>query len=83
MLNDESDDDTSDSGSAGTCDFTFHFDESVGRVGDSIGRVDDSVGHVSGMGYGIFPWQELSQLMALFRWLCLYQKESSPNVVDS
>ena len=27
--------------------------------------------------------QELIQLVMLFRWLCLYQKELSPKVVDS
>ena len=27
--------------------------------------------------------QESSQLLALFRWLCLYQKELSPKTVDS
>ena len=47
MINDESDNDGSDSGYAGTCAFPFHFE-------DSIGRVDDSVGHVRGMDSGIF-----------------------------
>ena len=32
LLDDESDNDGSDSGSAGTCTFPFRFDESVGRV---------------------------------------------------
>ena len=38
-FNYESDNDGSDSGSAGTCNFTFCFDESVGRVCESVGRV--------------------------------------------
>ena len=47
MLDDESDDHGSDSGSAGTCGFPFHFRYSIGRVNDSVGRV-------RGMGSGIF-----------------------------
>ena len=39
LLYDVSDHDESDSGSSGTCAFPFHFDESVGRVGDSAGHV--------------------------------------------
>ena len=54
FFDDESDDDGSDSGSAGTCTFYFRFDESAGRVGDSIGHVDESVGRVSGMESGFF-----------------------------
>ena len=54
MLDDEYDDDGYDSGSAGTCAFTFCFDESVGRVGDSVGRIDDYVGRVRGVGSGVF-----------------------------
>ena len=46
-LNDESDDDGSDSGSAGTCTFPFRFDDSLGRVYNSVGRV-------SGVGSGVF-----------------------------
>ena len=46
-LDGESDDDGSESGSAGTCDFTFCFE-------DSVGSVDDSVVSVRGMGSGIF-----------------------------
>ena len=38
-VDDKSDDDGSGSGSAGTCTFPFHFDESVGRVGESVDRV--------------------------------------------
>ena len=49
-----SDDDGSDSGSAGTCAFNSRFDESVGRLGDSVGRVDESVGLVFDMGSGFF-----------------------------
>ena len=47
MLDDESDDDGSDSGYAGTCTFTFRFE-------DSVGCVDDYVGGVYGMGYDVF-----------------------------
>ena len=36
LFDDESDDDGSESGSPGTCDFTFCYDESVGSVGESI-----------------------------------------------
>ena len=39
LLNDKSDDDGSDSGSAGTCTFTFRFEESVGCVESPISRV--------------------------------------------
>ena len=54
FLDDESDNDGSDSGSAGTCAFPFCFDGSVGRVGDSVGRVDESFGCVSNMGSVVF-----------------------------
>ena len=54
FLNDESENDGSESGSAGTCAFPFCFDESVGRVGDSVVRFDDSVGCVRGMKFGVF-----------------------------
>ena len=47
LFDDESDDDGSTSGSAGTRAFTFRF-------GDSVVRVDDSVGCVCGVGSGIF-----------------------------
>ena len=47
FLDDESDDDGSESGSAGICKFTFCFDEYVGNV-------DDSVVHVHGVGCGVF-----------------------------
>ena len=46
-LNDESENDGSDSGSDGTCNFLFRFEE-------SIGRVDDSVGYVCGVVSGVF-----------------------------
>ena len=52
--NDESDDDGSDSRSAGTCDFPFCFEKSVGRVGDFVGSADVSVGSVCGAGSGVF-----------------------------
>ena len=47
MLDDESDDDGSGSGSAGTCAFPFHNEE-------YFGHVDNSVGCVRGVGSGIF-----------------------------
>ena len=75
-FDDESDDVGSDSGSAGTCNFPLCFDDYVGLVGKSVGRV-------SGIGFGIFFQQESIQLVTLFRWSCLYQKESIPKVVDS
>ena len=36
------------------CAFPFHFDESIGCVGDSVGRVDKSVCCVHGMGSEVF-----------------------------
>ena len=54
MLNDEFDNDGSDSGSAGMCDFPFRFEESIGSVDYSVGCVDDSVGPICGVGSGIF-----------------------------
>ena len=47
LINDESDNDGYDSGSASTCAFPFFFDNSVRCV-------DNSVGCVSGVGSGIF-----------------------------
>ena len=47
MLDDESDNDGYDPGSAGTCAFHLRFEESVGCV-------DDSVGRVHGVGSGVF-----------------------------
>ena len=52
-LNDESDDDGSDSRSAGTCALPFCFDESVGCVGVYIGFVGNSIGCVCGVGSGV------------------------------
>ena len=46
-LDDEPENDGYDSGSAGTCAFTFRFDEYVGRV-------DNFVGRVRGVGSGVF-----------------------------
>ena len=54
MLDDESDDDGYDSGSAGTCTFNFCFEDSVGCVDNSVGCVDNSVGFVCGVGPGVF-----------------------------
>ena len=34
------------------------------------------------LGLAFLSWQESSKLVTLFRWLCLYQKESSQKVVD-
>ena len=59
----------SGSGSSGMCDFTFFYDESVGRVG--------------GVGSGVLFRLELIQLVTFFRWLCFYQEELSPMLVDS
>ena len=53
-LDDEYENDGSESRPAGKCAFPFRFEESVVRVGDSVGRVEYSVGYVSGMGSGIF-----------------------------
>ena len=39
MLNDECENDGSDSGSAGTCTFHFRFEESIGLVDNYAGRV--------------------------------------------
>ena len=75
-VDDKSDDDGSGSGSAGTCTFPFHFDESVGRVGESVDRV-------SGVSLAFFFQKESSQLVTFFYWSCLYQKDSSSKVVDS
>ena len=55
LINDESDDDGSDSGSAGTCAFTFRFDGSIVHVGDSIGLVGKSICCVSCVGSSVFP----------------------------
>ena len=54
MLDDESDDDGSDSGSDGTCTFPFCSGEPVGHVDKSVGRVDVSLGCVCGVGFGVF-----------------------------
>ena len=53
-LDDESDDDGSESRSIGTCAFTFRFEYSIGRVDKSVGRVDNSNGRVRGVGSGVF-----------------------------
>ena len=53
-FDDESENDGSDSGSAGTCNFPFCFDEFVGRVGDSVVHVEKYVGRVNSMGSGVF-----------------------------
>ena len=54
MLDYYSENDGSDSGSAGTCEFPFRFDESVNYVGDSVGCVEKSFGCVSDVGCVIF-----------------------------
>ena len=54
LLDDESEDDGSDSGSPDTCAFTFLFEESVGCVDNSVGRGGESVGRVCGVGSGVF-----------------------------
>ena len=53
-LDDESDNDRSDSGSAGTCDFTFRFEKYVVHVDNFVGRVDDSIGRVCWVRSGVF-----------------------------
>ena len=75
-FDDESDDDGSDSGCIGTCAFTFRSDGSIGSVGESVGGI-------RGVGSGILSQQDLSKLVTLFYWSCLYQNESSQKVVDS
>ena len=72
LLDDEYDNDGSDSGSSGTFNFSFCF--------------DDSVGHVSGVGYGVFfpiGFKSKCDVFTLLHFSCLYQKESSPNVLNS
>ena len=54
LFDDDSDDDGSDSGSAGMCSFPFRFDESVGRVGEYVGHVEEYIGPVSDVGSGVF-----------------------------
>ena len=68
-FDDASDDDGSDSVSAGTCGFTFCFDESIGRV--------------IGIGSGIFHPTGIESFGDIFCWSCSYQKEPSSKVVDS
>ena len=53
-LNNDSDNDGSDSGSTGTCASTFNFEDYVVCVENSVGRVDDSVGCFRVMGCGVF-----------------------------
>ena len=53
-LDDESEGDGSDSGSAGKCAFHFRFEESVAHVDKSSGCVDESVGLVCDVGSRIF-----------------------------
>ena len=50
MLDAESGNYGSDSGSAGTCAFSFSFEYSVGHVDDSVVHFDNSVGYVRGVG---------------------------------
>ena len=54
LLDDDSDDDGYESGSAGMCTFNFLFEDSVGRIGDSVGCVVDSVGRVRVVGSGVY-----------------------------
>ena len=82
-LNYESDDYGSDFGSAGMCFFTFCFDESVGHVRYCVGCVEKYVGRVSDMGSRVFVPTGIDSIGDVVCWLCLYQKESSPKVVDS
>ena len=73
LLGDNSDNDGSESGSAGTCNFPFRFEESVGRFDNSVSRVDDSVGCVCGVVSGVFFRLESIQFVTLFCQSCLYQ----------
>ena len=61
-LDDEYDNDGSESRPAGKCAFPFRFEESVVRVGDSVGRVEYSVDCVSGIGSGIFVLTEIKSI---------------------
>ena len=54
MVNDESDNDGSESRSADMCACPFHFEDSAGSVNNSVGRVENSVGRVRGVGSGVF-----------------------------
>ena len=55
-FDDESDDDGSEYGSAGTCPFPFRFDESVVLVGYSLGRVSGVISLTGIQSIGdIFP----------------------------
>ena len=51
--------------------------------GKSIGSAGESVGSFSGVGSGNFVPTEIKSLGDVFPFLCLYQEESSPKVVDS
>ena len=54
LLDNDYDDDGSDSGSYGTCAFPFCFEQSVGRVDYSVGCVAESIFCVCGVGCGAF-----------------------------
>ena len=73
VSSDESGDDESDPGSAGTCIFPFWFEEFFGCFDNSVSHVDDSIRRVRGARSGVFFKQELNKLVTLFCWLCLYQ----------
>ena len=66
-FNDESDDNGSNSGSAGTCDFPFRFNESVGRVGEYVGRG-------SGVGYSVFVLTGIKSIGDVFLLVLLVPK---------
>ena len=65
MLDDEYDDDGSDSRSAGTCTFPFRF-------GDSVGHAVDSAGRFRGIGSSSFFPIGIDSIGVVFRWSCLY-----------
>ena len=67
-FDDESEDDWSDSGYAGTCNFPFRFYESVGCVGDSVGSV-------SGMGSSIFSLSGIESIGDVFLLVVFIPKE--------
>ena len=72
LLDHDSDDDGSDSGSSGTYSFTA-FSVSF----------DDSTGRVSGLGSGIFVRTGVDPKCDILSLLCSYQLESNKKAVDS
>ena len=69
VFDDDSDNDGSGSRFPGTCDFSFF-------SGDSVSRV-------SGVGSGIFVLTGIKSIGDVVPLVCLYQEESSPQLVYS